>query len=161
MNITKETTIEELNALPLMKIDYVGETVRDNDWKCDQWRVGFTYDNAKGKGFFSVDYYTGTGLRKEVKRVGPSLNGPYKIVGGKWVPAVPVKPTNADVLYALVNDADAADYNFNEWCENFGYSDDSIKALNIYKECLETATRLRKVFTYEQLQALREILTDY
>ena len=51
-------TIESLEALPV-KIDYVGETTRDNNWQCDQWRVTI----SSRAGFHSFDYFTGLGLR--------------------------------------------------------------------------------------------------
>lgn len=46
---------------------------------------------------------------------------------------------------------------FQEWCRNFGYSDDSIKALNTYQACAKQYEALSKVFTQEQLEKLREI----
>jgi hypothetical protein len=57
-------------------------------------------------------------------------------------------------------DADAADYNFNDWCDNYGYSTDSIKAMNTYKQCLETAANLRSFFTKEQRDAIYMAVQD-
>jgi hypothetical protein len=135
-------TIETLESLPI-NIDYVGETVRDNNWQCDQWRVTI----SSKAGFWSTDYFTGLGLRTE----------PH----ASWDKPKPKKPKIADVLYSLITDASAADENFHEWCANFGYSDDSIKALNDYKTCLDTATHLRKHFSPETLRQVRELLQDY
>jgi hypothetical protein len=64
------------------------------------------------------------------------------------------------VLYSLFNDASASDYNFSDWCDEFGYSDDSIKALNMYKACLETATALRKYFSPDQRKAIQSIIEE-
>jgi len=55
-------------------------------------------------------------------------------------------------------DAQAADSNFNDWCINFGYDNDSIKALNTYKQCCDIAVRLRQYFTAEQRKAITEIV---
>ena len=146
-------TIEALEALPV-KIDYVGETDRDNDWQCDQWRVTI----SSKAGFHSFDYFTGLGLRTRT----------YSGYGRKWdamrkkhYDDKPNKPKVADVLHSLTLDASAADENFHDWCANYGYSDDSIKAMNTYKACLETAQALRKHFSPDTLHAVRELLQDY
>jgi hypothetical protein len=141
MNATIDT-IEALEQLPV-KIDYVGETTRDNNWRCDQWRVTFS-SNA---GFWATDYFTGLGHRTKPKQ--------------PWDNPRPKKPKVADVLHSLILDASASDENFNDWCDNFGMSLDSIKALNMYKDCLDTARALRKHFTPDTLRQVRELLQDY
>ena len=135
-------TIEALEALPV-KIDYVGETTRDNNWQCDQWRVQLT----SKAGFWSTDYFTGLGHRIKPKQ--------------SWAKPVVKRPKVADVLHSLILDASAADENFHDWCAEYGYSDDSIKALNTYKACLETAQALRKHFSPDTLRTVRELLQDY
>lgn len=125
-------------------IQYTGE-VR-NKWRdgdtVDAWRV--TLSNKMGN--WSTDYYTGIGLRTQPKQ--------------SWVMPKPKKPTVADVLHCLFMDAEAADYNFSDWCDNFGYSDDSISALNTYRQCLEIATNLRKYFTPEQRKQIKAIIQE-
>lgn len=148
-------TLADIETLPV-KIDYVGETTRD-EWKCDQWRVTLSSKAAA----HSFDYFTGTGLRREVKGLGAMHIKTWKTVGNKWVTAVPVKPKVADVLHSLILDADAANENFDDWCDNFGYSSDSIKALNTYKACLDTARALRKHLSPDALRQARELLQDY
>lgn len=125
-----------IETLPVA-ITYVGETVRDNDWKCDQWRVALT----SKAGYWSTDYFTGLGLR-----------------GRRH--AFVKRPSVADVMHSLFMDASAADQNFSDWCADYGYSDDSIKALNIYKQCLETATALRKHLSPEQREAIQAIISE-
>lgn len=134
-------TVEfNIEALPV-KITYVGETVRDNDWKCDQWRVELT----SKAGFWSTDYFTGLGHRSKPD---------------SWGKTTPKKPAVADVLYSLFLDASAADENFHDWCANYGFSDDSIKAMNTYKQCLDIAVALRKHFSPEQRQAIQAIVSE-
>ena len=128
--------ISEIENLPV-KIDYVAETIRDNDWSCDQWRVTI----SSKAGFNHFDYFTGLGLRSKLDK--------------------PIRPKVANVLHSLILDASAADENFHDWCDNYGYSNDSIKAMNIYKECLETAQVLRKHFSLDTLRQVRELLQDY
>lgn len=134
------TTEFNIEALPIA-ITYVGETVRDTDWKCDQWRVALT----SKAGYWSTDYFTGLGHRSK-----PDA----------WGQSKPKKPAVADVLHSLFMDASAADQNFSDWCADYGYSDDSIKALNIYKQCLETATALRKHLSPEQRAGVQSIIEN-
>lgn len=141
MNATFDT-IDTLEILPV-KIDYVGQTKRDQNWDCDQWRVTLS-SNA---GFHSFDYFTGLGLRHKPKT--------------SWATPTPKKPKVADVMHSLIMDASAADENFHDWCANYGYSDDSIKAMNTYKACLESAVALRKHFSPDTLRQVRELLQDY
>lgn len=152
MNTTLQTIID-LESLPV-KIDYVGQTIREQNWECDQWRVTL----SSKAGFHSFDYFTGLGLRTRT----------YSGYGRKWdamkkrhYDDKPQKPKVSDVLYSLIMDANAADENFHEWCANYGYSDDSIKAMNTYKACLEIAVALRKHFSPDTLHQVRELLQDY
>lgn len=145
MNTATFDTIEALEALPV-KIDYVGEV--PSKWgestprTVDQWRVTL----SSKAGFHSFDYFTGLGLRTKPN---------------SWGQRKPKKPKVADVLHSLTMDASAADENFYDWCANFGYSDDSIKAMNTYKACLEVAVALRKHFSPDTLHQVRELLQDY
>lgn len=138
-------TIEALEALPV-KIEYVAEVPSkwdtDTPRTVDQWRVTL----SSKAGFHSFDYFTGPGLRHKPD---------------SWGKRKPRKPKVADVLHSLILDASAADENFHDWCANFGYSDDSIKTMNMYKACLETAQALRKHFSPDTLRAVRELLQDY
>lgn len=160
MSETANTNTFDIEALPIT-IKYAGETVRgDNDWKCDEWRVIFTRDNNS----WTTSYYTGLGLRSPIPALYLSINPPRKgtVAYEQLEKATrkPMTPKKADVLYALFMDATAADYNFDDWCDSYGYSSDSIKALNVYKECLETAQRLRRYFNTEQRKAIEEIISE-
>jgi hypothetical protein len=113
---------------------YVGETVLDNDWQCDAWRVKFAG--------FETDYFMGLGNRN--KKTGR-----------------PVAPTAASVLYSLVSDSNALYSSFKHWCDDYGYDSDSIKAFDTYRACCEIGEKLAKVFTRVQMNELRELLQDY
>ena len=147
MNTTTLDTIDALEALPV-KIQYVAEVPSKWDESSprtvavDQWRVTLSSKD----GFHSFDYFTGLGLRHK-----PSAS---------WDTPKPKKPKVADVLHSLILDASAADENFHDWCANYGYSDDSIKAMNTYKACLEIAVALRKHFSPDTLRQVRELLQD-
>lgn len=137
---TKPKTID-LDALPL-KVEYVGQTQRD-DWKCFEWRVTFT----SKAGFWTLPYYCGLGHVIKAKH--------------SFAQDRPKKPSNADILHSLILDASAANENFADWCSNYGYSDDSITALNTYRECLKTATMLHKHLGRDVVSVLEMQLQDH
>lgn len=53
-------------------------------------------------------------------------------------------PTLVEVCYSLF--MDAYDGSFEDWCADYGYSDDSIKAKAMYEECRETRYTLQRMF---------------
>lgn len=158
--MAKFESVEDLETLPV-KIEYVGEVPSkwdsDTPRNVDQWRV-----TISGKsGFNCFDYFTGLGLRTQAA----PMSKPPKVNTLAWVAwqktRKPRKPKVPNVLQSLILDASAADENFHDWCANYGYSDDSIKSMNMYKACLETAQALRKHFSAETLRQVRELLQDY
>ena len=132
----------------------IGETKRD-DWVCDEWRVTIRS--------LETSYYTGTGHRKMKKGAIPTTARKGCVAYAEWEKRniVAVAPCAADVIYSLLSDSEAGDMAFSDWCENFGYSNDSIKALNTYRACEEIGRSLRKVFSAKQVAELREVLSDY
>lgn len=130
----------------------LGETKR-GDWTCDEWRVSI------GKWEFS--YYTGTGLRKN--NSGKTNPFPRNTVGAEdWNHRYlkPQAPPAADVLHSLALDSEADEMSFRDWCDNFGYSEDSIDALGIYRQCCKVAEQLRRVFKPDALAAIREAVRE-
>lgn len=63
-------------------------------------------------------------------------------------------PTSYDVLACLTKHNCGT---FDEFCDEYGYDNDSIRALNIYKACSKEYNDLQRIFTEKQMQALREI----
>lgn len=53
------------------------------------------------------------------------------------------RPKLSDVLYCLFMDSEARNTCFEDWCSDFGYSDDSIKARDIYNACIQNAIKLK------------------
>lgn len=152
----------------------VGETVRDNNWKCDAWRVtlskgtdakGFKLPGFEGKAeTFETDYYTGTGHRKPIKGASVDKGNPGTVYREQWEKRNlrPVTPSAADVLYSLTLDASAADMSFNEWCADYNDgNNDSIKAFNTYQACCAIGKDLARVLDRKTLAELRDLLQDY
>lgn len=147
----------DTKALPL-KIEYVGETVRD-EWPCFEWRCTL----SSKAGFWSFPYYCGKG-HVEVRPGAPrDISNPNTLYRENWERrwTKPKAPTADDVLHSLISDAAAENENFHDWCADYGYSDDSITALNTYRQCLEIATQLRKHLGREVVDQLREQLRDH
>lgn len=147
----------DFSTLPII-ITYVGK-VEDKEWPHYLWSVAI---QRKG-GVYVTQYKTGLGL--VVQRKGTMKCGfPKGTVGYKrWEEAsmVPKKPTNADVMYSLLSDARALDTSFEYWCDDYGYDNDSIKALNTYQACCEIGKEIKKCFTREQVSEMEKALEDY
>jgi len=59
------------------------------------------------------------------------------------------EPNALSVLDCLRSDAICNDLNFNDFCAEFGYDSDSIKANKIYKACLKNTVKLKKFLDYK------------
>jgi hypothetical protein len=101
----------------------------------DTWRVSITTERGQWQTF----YHTGSGLRKDNQ---------------------PVRPTVADVMYSLMSDSNAEEHTFSDWCDCYGYDNDSIAALNIYKACRKIARKLNELFDHETILNIRSITEE-
>lgn len=66
--------------------------------------------------------------------------------------------TIENVLNNLLSDAQCTSYNFSEFCNEFGYDDDSIKALKIYKACKSISKKLSKLFDDKEYYTLKNYI---
>lgn len=98
------------------------------------WVVTLTY----AKNSLTTDYHTGSGcVERSKKRVWDGRRGEFTMV--------PRVPTIADVVNSLACDASCVDgRTFSEWCMEFGYDDDSIKAKQTYEACQRISEELRE-----------------
>lgn len=54
------------------------------------------------------------------------------------------KPLNIDdVLYSLIMDSQAGSESFDDFCDNYGYDNDSINANDIYRACQKNGKKVR------------------
>lgn len=172
-NPEKQTRFEALPELMRkalidlpMRVTYAGES-KANDWHCDRWNV----DLINGRTEETTEYKTGLGLRKlsatgkhEIARIQRcdymgNQRKLSEIAYVKQSQSKPVKPENADILYCLLMDAEANGMSFNEWCDTFGYDNDSIKAEAIYRQCCEADLILKRWVNPEVLKAI-EVATQ-
>ena len=134
----------DIEKLPVA-IRYVGEAIDtsgDKPWQHDFWSVQI----GEGRNTWTTQYRTGLGLRIKAKQ--------------SWAKDTPKKPKIADVMHCLFLDAQAADSSFSDWCADFGYDNDSITALTIYRQCEETARNLRRVFDAATRAKIQKAVED-
>lgn len=134
-----------------------------------KWQVTIEY---KGKQIKS-DYSTGIGHLQGYKHTwGQKLNYADRmairgaLMTGRGdcenVHMKVKKPTLDDVMYCLVSDSDALQYDtFEEWAGDTGYDSDSRKAEEIYNACRKIGSELKKAFGVDGLTKLQEGFQGY
>ena len=134
--ITKENILLNINI-------YVKETFKtqedmNDNWKktANKWQVKLVYFDKE----YVTDFYMGSGLVDKMNR--------------------PKKPTKKDLLYSMIMD-DVSGMNFNDFCNEFGYDNDSIKALKVYEACKRETKAYYNMFDSEEREVLRELLEVY
>ena len=107
------TLVEALKEKPVnMEIKLVGHSKVDG-WERDDWKGILKYNGRT----MDFEFHTGVGLR------------------GKT-------PTVADVLYCLLSDSRAGEMEFDEFCSEFGYSEDSISAKETWEQCYQISWKM-------------------
>jgi hypothetical protein len=91
---------------------------------------------------------------------GWSYRGAYRVGKGHGKPTgyldkrVYQKPSRLDVVAAVLRDGADADQSFAGWCETFGYSTDSRRALATYLVCQEARDAMRRMFADRYREAV-------
>ena len=134
--ITKENIL--LNIEIYVKEAFKTQEDMNDNWKktANKWQVKLVYFDKE----CVTDFYMGSGLVDKMGR--------------------PKKPTVMNVLSSLIAD-DVSGMSFNDFCNEFGYDNDSIKALKIYEACLKETKAYYNMFDREEREVLRELLEDY
>ena len=150
----------DFDQLPV-KIDFVRK-VDDKEWPHFLWNVTVDYTS----GFWTFSYKCGLGHIEKKRGALPMPNPPYRkgtLAYESWERknTQPKKPSVSDVMYSILMDIQADDSSFNNWCDEYGYSSDSMKAFKTYQTCCEYAVFVRKAFTVEQIEQMRKALEDY
>lgn len=125
------------------KIVYLGFR-NEKKWPHFAWSV-----SVNGESF---EYKTGTGHKTPLYKGESYYDGMYRTKNKKpensimdasaecWVHI----PKIDEVLNSLFLDVRGGEYSFDDFCDNLGYSNDSLKALDVYRECMDLGKRLRK-----------------
>lgn len=141
-----------------MKIEFIGLTERkqnnNNPWLCFEYRVTI--------GKETTEYFTGIGhayvsSKKEKPEDFPANwqdgtkytilkhNKQFERQLDKFSKTLYIrKPSPSDIAECLLSDIQCGQYSFDEFCENLGYSNDSLKALDVYRACMELARKFKK-----------------
>ncbi len=119
---------------------------------------GQSYSTEYSQGAAYRDYYSFSG--RKGKRVSLPWNGKMSYdEQQRLFRSRPSKPNVTDVMYCLVSDAQCADYgDFDDFCDNLGYDNDSREAERIHRACQDTFFKLRNMFDFERLC---ELFQDY
>lgn len=150
----------DFDTLPV-SLAYCGK-IDDKEWPHYLWNVVVIY---KG-GAWSFPYKCGLGHIEKKPGYNPDPKPPYRegtIAYEQWINEAfrPKKPNVSDIMHSILMDSEANSMSFNDWCDNFGYDTDSMKALRTYQSCCEEGEMLRKAFTNKQIQAMKIALEDY
>jgi len=155
--------IDKLGIAPTLS--YLGKRTED-EWEHDAWDVVM--------GTYRTTYKTGLGHRvwakpHDVRAVLPFGYKPHKYSLKDLGTAntihrermeqrhlKPIVPDYVDVVCSLVRDGDAVNYSFLDWCAEYGYSSDSIKARSMYDTCCDIGQRMRQQIKRGDLEKLQE-----
>lgn len=137
--------------------------VLHGEWEHDLWVVIVTVPKQAP---YVFEYKTGLGHRVLPRSVAHGYRfmnlGTRERARFIRAESVPKRPDVLGPLHSILLDGDTAGQcTFNEWCGEFGYDNDSIKACDTYDACQKTHDQLHRLFTREQLAKLRELMEDY
>ena len=144
---------------------WIGSDGKRVEWPHDVWSVTL----RNGDKTHTTEFKSGIGhrklpvgfLKKDIWSGGRGSG--YYVERLGWLDDVkaaeaaltkPVAPTTADVLACLLSDASNASETFEEWCSNFGLSDDSMKAMETYRACQKTRSALQRFLGGELMDRL-------
>ncbi|ADX32114.1 hypothetical protein PAK_P30100 [Pseudomonas phage PAK_P3] len=160
-----ETSVDEF----LKSIDVTLATVplgerKVEDWVHDLWSVSFIRGDGR-RGVLDTEFRTGIGHRKatipmpvDIRRLAPNI---LARVAWEKRHIKPVAPKAACILSSLILDCDVGSSTFEEFCGDFGYDTDSRKALDTYMACQETTSKLRRLFSQEEVETIRSLVEHY
>ena len=159
-----KTTSKILNIEFEFTQNHLGLFITDDLWMHDKWTV-----IINGQDF---EYSTGIGNRVELDRF---KRDEFKRIMNKnpkkdkanlalYIDELKkvskVKPLNIDdVLYSLVLDSQFSNETFDDFCDNLGYDNDSMKANETYRACQKNS---KKVKTFiKDLDEASELFNEY
>ena len=162
MQTVNETVIKILNNAKItFNIIPAGTGLMRDGWECDGWILQLRKNNTT----CSFEYYTGLGHRKISKIDKLWIDRQYKnSINYKHEIAKCSKPSTPEIcsiIHSLSIDSQAMNESFINWCDNFGYDNDSLKALNTYNKCCDNAKKYYSVLDSNTRAALETVLQDY
>ena len=137
-----------------IKFSHLDET---SDWKAYVWivlinKVAFEYKTGLGHATKVYDYSNKSLVPKKNPKPKDIETIRYTSNGSSFWLHV---PKIEQVLHCLFIDCEAGTYSFNEFCDNLGCDNDSIKSFEVYRACEETQGKLKKALG-EEFQAKKQ-----
>lgn len=159
-----------------IKCEYIPTQMPDIPFKRREippmkWKVEINRDGR----FFYVDYQMGIGhntIYKEAIRRSTTitvffydfLDQQLKTGEAQTIDDVVYdipKPEVQDVIFSLLMDTSGDLSNFDDWCAEYDYNNDSITALNMLNACKEALYSLQRMFSEQELEDLRTLFEDF
>ncbi len=153
---------KELSKLFISATFHHKGLIQKDGWDCDQWLCTIQYE----KNSATFDYYTGLGHRELMPgvtrkgnlfdpRYGDSVWSDRQAAEKKFTKVK--QPKLADLVHSLLLNLNSIEQSFQSWCDEFGESEDSLKALNTYLACQKEADKVLRLFGRELCAKLREL----
>lgn len=126
----------------------------DKKWPHFVWSVrinGESFEYRTGTGHETPCFQTRNGYRMKRNTKPKDREVIFNAERESWVHC----PKEKDVLQCLFSDAELGAESFDEFCLNMGVSNDSIKAFDSYRACMESRQKLLRALGAEY-SAIRE-----
>ena len=147
-----KTLSKVLNKEFEFSVKHIGLEYDENFWLKDSYII--TINKQR------FEYFQGIGFRESKNKLRLT-----KDAFNKWTKFSSIKENDAydylvtqlnscskpkvinidDVLHSLILDSQCGSETFSDFCDNFGYDNDSIKHLNIYLECEKIAKKIQSI----------------
>lgn len=146
-----ELAIEAIDPKIEISYKYHGPSKTADGWEHIAWTITLKYNGRT----FVTDYKTGLGWVKipNVETVILANNRHAELLA---TPKYVQKPTVADVISSFLP-GDSIDVKFSEWCAELGYSDDSIKAKEIFELQREKEIDLKRFLGNDLWNKIRQL----
>lgn len=166
--LEKYQIIIEQQFIPFSKSRSKGHLYKSFNWRVTLF-VG-------GKEVLSTLYSAGAGYGNAYKATFGELGGKNCVMRGEeitkevetglfWANSrldrVSIKIGILDFMNSLILDSEAVFQTFEDWAEDLGYDSDSMKAKNIYDDCLETGEKFLAGLGMKKLEELKEAFSNY
>lgn len=144
-----DTDANQFHGIPY-SIKFLG-FVGDIDWKHYAWNIV-----VNGEHF---SYKTGIGHASPMWKDHRYCARPkdVKCISDQETKSFVHIPKIEDVLNSVISDLQCGSESFDDFCDNLGYSNDSIKALEIYLSCQRNGTKMCKALGNKYTEIVKHI----
>ena len=85
----------------------------------------------------------------------------FQFWGSIQKPEITTDEENIFALYCFLRDSEAASNSFKDFCNEFGYDEDSRRAEKIYKSCEKSLKKFNRIFNCDLYDLLNELQGTY